>query len=206
MCLPSGDHLGSSAAPRTDASSLACCFPSTLAIHNFFFADHTARAPSDEISMSSQSSSGHPISPKSRGAAALSFLSTSSANTCCLAPFVKLSGLALSCASFNSRAQSVEHRLAVGREPQAGNGLAVIPAVMRHLASAADEVRAIRHPNVADTFRIEHPCHTVAMRSCDQFGRKRRTHYLLKGERRLRPAGCSAGHQQSKSDCGGEVQ
>src|ERR1700746_3474645 len=99
ICFPSGDHFGSVDCPRTTANSLAACLPSTLHSHNFFFADQIADLPSGEISTSSQPSSPQPISPNSLGEACLA--STSNAKTCCLAPFVELLGLALSCASFS---------------------------------------------------------------------------------------------------------
>src|SRR5207253_11303444 len=51
----------------------------TGAIHNCFFAAQTANCPSGESRISSQSSSGHPISPSRRG----SPRSTSTAQTCC---------------------------------------------------------------------------------------------------------------------------
>src|SRR6266851_3813164 len=60
-------------------------------------------------------------------------------------------------------APRIKHRLAVGRESEAGDRLAIVCAVVSHRPRGANEVRAVRQPHVADSFRIEDPRDATAV-------------------------------------------
>src|SRR6185437_13792191 len=67
-CLLSGDQCGWTLLPCDQVRGLASEAPVTGAIQRVLRAGQTTQAPSGDISMSSQSSLPHPISPSSLGA------------------------------------------------------------------------------------------------------------------------------------------
>ncbi len=97
-------------------------------------------------------------------------------------------------------AQRIERRLGVRRESQAGDRLSVVRAVMGKLSRSMNKIRTVRHPHIANTLCVKHPRYAAAVRSRRQLARKRRTHHLLKRERRLAPRGRSASQDETNSN------